>query len=421
MLRVVWLLLVCSAVAAAAGEAGDNIDDDSAALALTGAPVAAASSSRPIAVTVEGAATAAEQSVGGEVNVERVSLDERFDSAFAHDWRAVIAARLDTQWTDRFDNVQEVGTLKEAYLSWQPQSNLLFDAGRINGRQGVAYGYNPTDFLRSDAIRALVSPDPNSLRDNRLGTVMLRGEQLWDSGALTALYAPRLADHPSNAPMDPDLGATNSNNRWLLSFSQRLAAGWSPQWLVYGADGQSPQLGVNLTSVIGQSVVAYVEAAAGRAPSLLSQALNQSQDESFRSRASTGLTYSAANKLSVTLEYEYNGAGLGSTGWNTLRSGNLFLYGRYREYVFALQELPTRSNVFLYATWQDLIVQHLDLSAFLRQDLQDHSRFPWLELRRHWTSIDLALRWQDAFGSATSDLAAQAQRQTWQLVVDYYL
>jgi hypothetical protein len=414
MRRAMWLLLICSAVAAAD-------EDDSAALALTAAPVTQVAGSRPLSLTVEAAATAAAQSIGGEENVERLSVDERFDGAFAHDWRAVVAARVDTQWLDRFDSVQEVGTLKEAYVSWQPQSNLLLDAGRINGRQGVALGYNPTDFFRADAIRSLVSPDPNSLRDNRLGTVMLRGQQLWDTGALTAVYAPRLADNPNAAPLDPDLGATNSKNRWLLSFSQQLGAGWSPQWLLYGADGQSPQAGVNLTSVIGQSMVAYVEAAAGRSPSLLSRALNQTQGESFRSRASTGFTYSTANKLSLTLEYEYNGAGSGVTNWNALRFGNLYRYARYREYVFAQQDLPTRSNLFVYASWQDLIIQHLDLSAFFREDLQDHSRFPWLELRHHWTAVDLALRWQDAFGGFTSDLGAQAQRQTWQFVVDYYL
>lgn len=420
MQRGAWLLLICSAVTAVAA-ADPPADDDSAALALTAAPATSASTSRPLAVTVEAAATTSQQSIGGEQDVQRLSLDERFDGAFAHDWRAVVSARLDSQWLGRFDSVQETGTLKEAYVSWRPLSQLLLDAGRINGRQGVAYGYNPTDFFRADAIRALISPDPNSLRDNRLGTAMLRGQQLWDSGALTAIYAPRLTDRPSSAPLDPDLGATNSKNRWLLSVTQALGAGWSPQWLLYGADGQSPQAGVNLTSVIGQSTVAYIEAAAGRSPSLLSQALNLSQGEALRARASTGITYSTANKLSLTLEYEYNGAGSGVTNWDALRAGNLYRYGRYREYVLAQQDLPTRSNLFLYASWQDLIIQHLDLSAFWREDLQDHSRFPWLELRHHWTSIDLAVRWQDAFGSPTSDLGAQSQRQTWQVVFDYYL
>jgi hypothetical protein len=67
------------------------------------------------------------------------------------------------------------------------------------------------------------------------------------------------------------------------------------------------------------------------------------------------------------------------------------------------------------------VFRHLDLSAFLRQDLLDHSRLPYVELRRHWTSIDIALRWQDAWGEPTSNYGASLQRQTWQLVLDWYL
>jgi hypothetical protein len=42
-------------------------------------------------------------------------------------------------------------------------------------------------------------------------------------------------------------------------------------------------------------------------------------------------------------------------------------------------------------------------------------------VRHHWTRIDLALRWQDAAGGATTDYGASGERQTWQLVLDYYL
>jgi hypothetical protein len=416
--RLLWPLLLCSA-AACAGEMTD--DDDSAALALSSAPIAPASTARSVSMTIEGAETAAAQLDGPELEAQRLSLDARYDSALAAGWRVVVAARVDSEWADRFDTLEEIGTLKEAYLSWQPQATLLLDAGRINGRQGVALGYNPTDFFRSDAVRSIVSVDPNSLRDNRLGTVMLRVQGLWDSGALSAEYAPRLTTQPSTAPLDPDLGATNSRGRWLVSFSQKLPNGWTPQWLAFGGEGQSPQLGVNLTALLGQSMVAYAEVSGGRSTSLWAQSLDLNASESLRSRASTGLTYSTATKLSLSLEYEYNGAGLGSVGWNMARSRDLSLYGRYREYALAQQDLATRSDLLLYATWQDLFFQHLDLSAFLREDLLDHSRLPYVELRRHWTSFDLALRWQTADGDATSDYGALAQRQTWQVVADYYL
>jgi hypothetical protein len=85
------------------------------------------------------------------------------------------------------------------------------------------------------------------------------------------------------------------------------------------------------------------------------------------------------------------------------------------------QELPTQHSVFAYASWQDLLTQHLDLSAFVRLDLVDHSRLPWVEVRYHWSHLDAAMRWQDYLGGSTSDYGASPSRQTWQVLLDYYL
>ncbi len=427
----IWCALCVMTSAAWAGED----DDDAAALALGGVtPASAATTARSTSLLLEGAVAAAAQQGADELYVGRLSADARYDGSFAQGWRAIIAERIDSDWTLAGANQglgggsqatgtgnQTVGTLKEAYLGWQPTANLLVDAGRINARQGVAYGYNPTDFFRADAIRSLVSPDPNSLRDNRLGTVMLRAEDLWSTGAVTAAYAPRLTDHTSSAALDPDWGATNSTGRWLLVFSQRLSPGWTPQWLIYGRDSQAPQVGVDLTAGLGSSTIAYIEASAGRSASLLAQALDQPGEDKLRTRVSTGVTYSTAKKLSLTFEYEYNGAGLSSGAWSRLGTGNPQAYGRYREFALLQQDLPTLSNAFVYASWADVGFRHLDLTAFLRVDLVDHSKLPYIELRRHWTSVDLALRWQDVQGNSVSDFGASTQRQTWQLVLDYYL
>jgi hypothetical protein len=417
------ILLTLALLTSAAAGAGEQ-DDDAAALALSGAPVTAPAGVSPISLSIEGAQTFA-RVAGSEERIQRLSLDARFDEMFAPGWRGIVAERIDGSWAEGLASGQPaneaVGTLKEAYLSWQPQANLLVDAGRINARQGVALGYNPTDFFRADAVRSLISPDPNSLRDNRLGTVMLRGEELWDSGALTVSYAPRLTAHTSSAALDPDLGATNSQGRWMLSLSEQLAPGFTPQWLVFGRDGCSPQVGVNLTAGMGSATVAYVEVSGGRSTSLLGQALQLAGGETFRSRAAAGVTYSTTYKLSLTLEYEYNGAGSGQQQWSDLRAGDGPLYGRYREYALSQQDLATRSAGFIYASWQDLMFKHLDLSAFVREDLLDHSRMEWLEFRRHWNAVDVALRWQDVQGNTTSDLGASPQRQTWQLLLDYYL
>jgi hypothetical protein len=164
-----------------------------------------------------------------------------------------------------------------------------------------------------------------------------------------------------------------------------------------------------------------VEASGGRQASLWAQAGNSAADVAWRSRAATGFTYSTDNKLSVTLEYEYNGAALSGDGWAAARQDAPADYGRYRQLVSTRQDLVTQHGAFVYASWQDLLVRHLDLSAFVRADLVDHSWLPWAELRYHWPHVDIAVRWQNDVGGASSDFGASPTGRTWQALLDYYL
>jgi len=413
----VWVVALCLLVC---GTARAD-DDDAAALALPGADAAANASAGSASLLAESALTAAAKSTGGEADAQRVSVDVSEDARVAPQWRLVFGDRLDLDWAGTVTSAQAINTLKQAYASWQPRTDVLLDAGRINARQGVAFGYNPTDFFRANALRAVDSLDPNSLRDERLGTVLLRGVGLWDGGALAAAFAPRLADQPSAGSFDLDLGATNPRARWLVTLTQRITADLSPQWLLFTTGSGPPQMGLNVTSLVGSSIVAFVETSAGRAPTLWAQALGLDRAESLHTRAATGLTYSAANKLSLTLEYEYDGAALDRGAWAAARDGPSQAYGRYREFVVDQQELPTQRAAFVYASWQDGLARHLDLDGFVRVDLIDHSLLPWVELRYRWPQLDAAVRWQDYIGGRTTDFGAATTRQTWQLLLDYYL
>ena len=123
----------------------------------------------------------------------------------------------------------------------------------MNLRSGVAYGYNPSDYFRRDAIRSIVSIDPASLRENRLGAVMVRGDLLWTAGSLRLLDAPAIAQAPTASGFSPDFGATNARGRWQMAYSQQLVAGLRPELLVSGTDGASPTLGLNLTHLVSAS------------------------------------------------------------------------------------------------------------------------------------------------------------------------
>jgi hypothetical protein len=354
------------------------------------------------------------------LHTERWSLDLQYDKTLSPGWRLMLFDRLDLDSQDKFQHHTTINTLKEAYFSWQQSEDKIVDLGRINVRNGVAIGYNPTDYFRTGALRSVTSIDPISLKKNRQGSVMLRGQKLWDGGSFSALYSPKLDDQPSTAPFNVNLGATNHINRWLLTTSKKVSDNFSPQWMIFGETHRAPQLGANLTGVLNDATVAFAEWSGGRSRSLRYQALNTADDYAFRSRLATGLTYTTSNKISVTLEYDYSGAGLTKQDWNALRSGSPLAYGKYRAHAQDILDPVTRQSVFFYSTWQDAMVSHLDLSAMVRFNLADNSRILWAEGRYHWDHVDLALQWQLNSGNAGSEFGALSQQRIIQVIGTYF-
>jgi hypothetical protein len=417
--RAAALLLLALATAAAAQAPAADVEEE--ALKLADQPEAKPQQAGDWRFFVEGALRDVQQR-NPEAGVQegRLSVDLRFDKVFAPGWRAVLADRLDVTRSDTSERDRDVNTLKEAYLSWQASPERIADLGRVNVRNGVALGYNPTDYFRAGALRSVVSLDPVSLRENRMGTGMLRGQALWESGSLSALYSPKLADAPSTGDFNADLGSTNSRDRWLLTLSQKLVGTFSPQWLLQGGADQSVQLGLNVTAVPNDATVAYFEWSGGRSPSLAAQAGIVPDDSTFRSRVATGVTYTTPGNLSLTLEYDYNGAGLDAAGWDALRSGPPASYAQYRGFAAGQQDPPTRQNLFFYALWQDLLVKHFDLALMLRGDLLDDSRLQWLEARYHWPRVDAALQVQHNSGEPGSNYGAVPERRVLQALVRWY-
>ncbi len=415
--------LVLTALAAAPlATWADGIDnlDDLDALALADKPPAAVAAARDWQAFAEVATGPVTAPDGTVTPNQRLSLDLQVDKAFAPGWRGVLANRLDMKWPAPTGDEHSINTLKEAYLSWQASDDRLLDLGRINVRNGVATGYNPTDYFRAGAVRSVVSGDPGSLKKNRLGSVMLRGQTLWSGGSLTLLASPKMADLPSDTAFSPDYGATNNQNRWLLAVSQKLTESITPQWLLYGQDQQAAQLGLNLTALAGDATVCYAEWSGGQSRSQLSQALQTADDTQFHQRAAAGATYTTSNKLSVTLEYAYNNAALNTDQWDALQRGSPLAYGQYRLWAQAAQELTTQQMATVYAYWPDAVVQHLDLSAMLRANVADNSRMNWVEARYHWSHTDLALQWQANSGGPVSDFGAALQQRAWQLSLRQY-
>lgn len=240
----------------------------------------------------------------------RVSSTLAYDGAFGA-WRVIVSNRIDAGWRAGASETNAVDTLQQAYVSWRASPNAIVDAGRINLREGVASGFNPTDFFKAGALRSVVSIDPESLRENRLGSVMARGQILWDGGSATALVSPRIGTRPSAATFNPDFGATNRQTRYMLSVSPRLFGDFAPQWMLYGGERISPQFGVNATALIDDATVGFVEYAIGRGNTIGDAA---PVPKRLTSKLATGFTHTFANKLSLTLEYDYDGASASRAG-----------------------------------------------------------------------------------------------------------
>jgi hypothetical protein len=347
-----------------------------------------------------------------------LSADVRYERNFGSGLRAVFSDRLDVALTET-PGENTVNSLREAYVTQALGQSSLVDLGRINRRYGAAIGYNPTDFFKTNAVRSVVSIDPYVLRENRLGTVMAAGQTVWSSGSLTAVYAPKLANQPRNESFNPDLGSTNARHRGLLVFTQRLAPQFAPQWLLYQEEGQSPRYGLNLTHVVGSSTVVFLEWSGGRRQTIFDQAFSTGGERSFRQQAAVGATYTAPFGPSITLEYDYNGAGLTRSEWDGLRTRPGGPFTQYVLFVAALQDPPTRHNLFTYLRWPNMVPQ-LHLAAFVRHSSSDNSRLYWVEGRYHRGQNELALQWQHAYGEGNTQYGVLPQQSLWNLIWRHY-
>ncbi|MCC8395442.1 hypothetical protein LJ656_22910 [Paraburkholderia sp. MMS20-SJTR3] len=398
-------------------------DPTDAALKLADAtPDTPVQTARPWKLAIEEALRASGSRDGTHSARNQLSVDFQYAQALGSAFVVNFAARY-----DRFDPMsaqaeshRDVPLVKEGYVSWRLSSLQQLDVGRINARIGAGIGYNPTDFFGAGAITADVRPDPDSRRTNRLGSVAVRAQQLWDTGSLSLTYSPRLASRslPGNPNASSDLQRTNGVERWELLGSQRLGASVQPQWLIYGQQGQAPQFGQNLSVLLGNSVVAYAEWTGGRRRSLIGRA-NGIDDTAFRTSSSIGATWTLPVDLSLTAELQSNAAGASAAQWRSLAAANPAAWGNAVQTAVTSQELPARHALFVMAMWRNLGMRGLDLSAFVQADAGGGRQY-WGELRRRFQHFDVALQVQTQAGPAWSRFGAMSEARSVQMLASFY-
>ena len=85
-----------------------------------------------------------------------------------------------------------------------------------------------------------------------------------------------------------------------------------------------------------------------------------------------------------------------------------------------LQDNAGRESWLLYAVQRDLGVKGLDLTVLLKVNSNDRSRMVWLDLRRRFDKVDLALQFQDNSGVAGSEFGVIPIRRSAGLVATFY-
>ncbi|MGH8180641.1 MAG: hypothetical protein ACRETR_06645 [Steroidobacteraceae bacterium] len=361
---------------------------------------------------------------------ERALLDVRSEWQINERLHLTYSGRLNLRLEDGLgfpDHENLTNDLREAFVSWEPLERLYLDVGRFNLKSGVALGFNPTDFFKTRAVVEPLSADPVVLRDDRLGTLMLRAERVWTGGSLTAVYAPAVAsDSPIYNELDlrsfnPMLDRTNAHERWLLKGTLDVAQGFSPELLAYESEGRV-RWGTNLAQNIGKSSVAYLEWAGGRQGTVSRDALDfgiatgslsaaaarvlpDLGRVEFRNQVAVGFSYTTdLPKITFNLEFHYEQAGFSGTDWaDWFRTGSgasplppvAGALWYVRGYAADQQQPLSRRYAFLRMDWVDAFVPKLEVTGFIDTDLIDGSARVQLQadyyLSDRWTIGGLAL------------------------------
>jgi hypothetical protein len=381
--------------------------------------------------------------------VRRLLADIRGDRQIGEAFSAKLSARLGAvRVRDGGSSRIERLDLREAAVQWHAGDQGVFELGRVNLRQGVATGFNPTDFFKSRSAVDLSTRDPEELRVNRLGTVVLSGQYVGADESLMVALAPHLAPPASLVRSEPPpglrLGDTNHADRVLVKGQLGPAIPFRPELLAF-RDDAGWRAGVNLTQAVGRQTTLFLEYAGGRRQSILRQALEDGvalhdlpaaartslavpDGKRWQDQLAAGWTWTSSGNISFTTEFDYNRAGFGADDWQRWRavgtsgSTGARLAWYLRGYAATEQEPLFRRNLFLRMQWDRAGSRDLYVTAFLNRNLDDGSSMGQVSLEYR---LSQAARVRAMLlltgGSATSQNGSDPARRTVLLSYTRYL
>ena len=328
---------------------------------------------------------------GNHSDLLRMVLDWR------HEWTS--GARTRFGISDKFEQIVSIDAagheqatqtsanlLRELWVSRQfgnPSQLFYLDFGRINQRGGSGSGYNPTDYFKARSVVSATSLDPNSLRVDRLGTVMLRAQSIGASGTLTIALVPKLEsplyqiESTRRGDFSLDLDRTNALRSAYVRFAPQLSERIALDLIGFSRAGEKPQTGANLSTLLSDTLVANIEWSGGRRrPLPLPE--DASTAEAWSNRLAANLTWTSSNGIELTAERIFAGDAFSRSQWKAWRAvDSAPQFQRLRRVIAErslLQEPLVQDGWFARGAWRDAwSVRGLQLSSFVLANAYDGS------------------------------------------------
>jgi hypothetical protein len=389
----------------------------------------------------------------------RLALDGRGDIRLTN--------KLDLTVADRFTNSEKddwgqskteyLNDLKELFITWNPVASQYVDFGRINEQNGVALGFNPTDYFKQRAVTVRTSENSSDLRDNRLGTFMARGQGVWQKGAVTLAMAPKVTEKDNTFWSDEEeiglqLHRTNDSFRFLSKVDLNMLEDLTPE-LIYFNDGGQSHFGLNLTKGIGDQIITYLEADLGEQFDVVTESLRRAREDEaipastpdllleddksqYQKQLVAGISFTDTSKRSLNIEYIYNEAGMTPEQWKTwFRTGSaakamlddteteqigkdiLGQLWTIRQYAQEDGALLSRHALFCHGFWEDAWINDFDMTMIAQMNLEDQSMM--LEPQgtyRYNNRLSISLAVAVFTGSSQSEYGSMSG--TWQAMLE---
>ncbi|MFZ5963422.1 hypothetical protein ACOXXX_10760 [Thalassococcus sp. BH17M4-6] len=264
--------------------------------------------------------------------------------------------------------------VQELAFSYAPNPGTTFQIGRINIRNGVASGFNPTDWFKDDSLVVTGSAAPSDRRNERLGVLALTATTSIGDTLVTLGYRPKIDADPDTIWTDRDnfglgLDRTNPSEAWFIKATPNIGDNLSLTANALLIDDE-PGIGFELSGTVGDNLVLYSEVMAQKRLSLADEALGATlgsagfrsgvgagKGKEWHTQAALGLNWAlpqpivGARDVSLTFEYHLNSAGLtsgqidalsGAAGPDLAAAGALYGLANRRQEPLAREQLFTR-------------------------------------------------------------------------------